>query len=156
VGGAGTDSEAEILEDEDAASDISPLSRTSSERSSGRLSRNKDRELTGELSSHVFFQCVCVLAHKGWRSGSEAWPNGQRCACCHCMSFSVCVCVLAHVGGETWPNGLREVRFLVVIACFFSSVCMCVFAHKKGWGSGGLDLAERSERCCMFEPQQWQ
>lgn len=46
VPAVGTDSEAD---EEDAASDVSPLSRTSSERSSGRLSRSKDKELSVEI-----------------------------------------------------------------------------------------------------------
>ncbi|XP_070207238.1 uncharacterized protein [Littorina saxatilis] len=49
ISGTGTDSDGDMLEDDDAASDISPLSRTSSERSSGRLSRPKNKELTVEI-----------------------------------------------------------------------------------------------------------
>ncbi|KAL8597681.1 hypothetical protein ACOMHN_012648 [Nucella lapillus] len=48
ISGTGTDSEADVLDEDDAASDVSPLSRTSSERSSGRLTRTKDKELAGE------------------------------------------------------------------------------------------------------------
>lgn len=47
ISGTGTDSEGDVLDEDDAASDISPLSRTSSERSSGRLTRIRDKELSG-------------------------------------------------------------------------------------------------------------
>ncbi|KAK7473326.1 hypothetical protein BaRGS_00035458 [Batillaria attramentaria] len=46
--GTGTDSEGDVLDDDDIA-DVSSLSRTSSERSSGRLTRPKDKELTVEV-----------------------------------------------------------------------------------------------------------
>ena len=47
ISGTGTDSEGDVLDEDDAASDISPLSRTSSERSSGRLTRIRDKDLSG-------------------------------------------------------------------------------------------------------------
>ena len=52
VSGTGTDSDGDVLDDDDAASDISPLSRTSSERSSGRLIRVKDKELSGNMGEY--------------------------------------------------------------------------------------------------------
>ena len=47
-GGGGGRGGVKDLNEDDAASDVSPLSRTSSERSSGRVTRVKDRELTGD------------------------------------------------------------------------------------------------------------
>lgn len=48
-GGAGTDSEGDLIDDDEVA-EISSLSRTSSERSSGRLARSRDKELSAEAS----------------------------------------------------------------------------------------------------------
>lgn len=44
-----TDSEAEVMDEEDGG-EMSSLSRTSSERSSGHITRHKDKELSGELN----------------------------------------------------------------------------------------------------------
>ncbi|XP_076451935.1 uncharacterized protein LOC143287661 isoform X2 [Babylonia areolata] len=49
ISGTGTDSEADIIDDDDALSDNPPLSRTSSERSSGRLTRTKNKELSVDI-----------------------------------------------------------------------------------------------------------
>ena len=63
ISGTGTDSEGDVLDEDDVASDISPLSRTSSERSSGRLTRIRDRDLSGNksLNSVAFLQRLCCL-----------------------------------------------------------------------------------------------